>query len=293
MRRLYFLLLFLVIAMTVKAQFVYKGAVDKYEVEFFFDVYSDNDVTAVYAYGRFDKPIRISGRQSDSGLMLIERAFEIADTTTMWFPGDMIGADSLRGTWFNVRTGRRFEIRLAKQINLEEKGDQSYKNVAILQDAEMDSAYFRILVSRTPGNGPAVTGVRILRKGDDRLIQELVAEGSYIGLGSIRTGDYNFDGIEDFSLFGESYAGPNTSSDYYLYDPRGRKFFLSGIKGVSLEFDPKRKRITEVNQCCAGSQVLQIEYKLVNNKMIQTGMRCFKWDHKLDRLVERPAKECQ
>lgn len=274
------------------AQFVYRGAVDKYPVEFLLDAYSDGVVNAVYAYDRFDKPIRISGRQSETGLLLVERNSEAADTTTMRFDGGEVGADSLRGTWYNVRSGRRFEVRLALLRDLRAEG-ATYRDVAVIQDAELDSSYFRLLVSRETGQEPRVTGVRVHHKGDDRLLQELRADCDFLGLGSISSGDYNFDGTPDFSVFEQGFAGPNTSSIYFLYDPKSKRYFRSALRGVSLEFDPVRKRITEVNQCCAGSQIQRIEYKLVQNRMQKTAEQCFKWDEKLQRLEERPARECR
>lgn len=278
--------------MAARAQFVYKGSVDKYPVEFLIDSYSDADVSAVYAYDRFDKPIRISGRHADSGLLLIERSFELVDTTTMFFRSGRLGDDSLRGTWYNARTGRRFDIRLAKQIQLDAADGAAYTDLGILQDAELDSSYFRLLVSRKAGEGPVVSGLQVRRKGDDRLLQELRFEAVFLGIGNVSTDDYNFDGHQEFSVFEEGFAGPNTASMYFLYDPRTRRYFQSEIHGVSLEFDAARKRIIEVNQCCAGSQVQRIEYKLVGDRMVRTATHCYKWNHQKDRLEERPAREC-
>lgn len=293
MRRLCFVLVLLMVALCVEAQYVYKGAVDKYPVEFLIDSYSGSDVSAVYAYDRFDKPIRISGHQTDTGLTLIERSFELVDTTTMIFSGGKLGDDSLKGIWFNARTGKRFEIRLAKDSQLDAANGAAFTDYGIIQDAELDSAYFRLLISRKAGEGPDVTGLRIYRKGDDQLLQELRFEAVFLGLGGVMTGDYNFDGHEEFSVFEEGFSGPNTASIYFLYDPKARRYFRSEIAGISLEFDQVRKRIIEVNQCCAGSQVVRIEYKLVGNKMVQTLSRCYKWNHQKDRLELRPMKECE
>lgn len=293
MRRLCFVLVSLLASIFADAQYVYKGVVDKYPVEFLMDSYSDAGVSAVYAYERFDKPIRISGRQTDSGLTLIERSFELVDTTTMIFRGGRPGDDSLKGVWFNVRTGKRFEIRLAKDIQLDAGDGAAYTDYGIIQDAELDSAYFRLLVSRNAGEGPGVTGLRVYRKGDDKLLQELRFEAVFLGLGGVMTGDYNFDGYEEFSVFEEGFSGPNTSSAYFLYDPKTKRFFRSEIRGISLEFDQVRKRIIEVNQCCAGSQVQRIEYRLAGNKMVKTATHCFIWNHQKERLEERPAKACE
>ncbi len=97
----------------------------------------------------------------------------------------------------------------------------------------------------------------------------------------------------DFSVFESSYAGPNTSRLYFLYDPKSKSYFESGFTGVSLEFDSKTKRIFERNQCCAGTSVTTAEFKVVKNKMVLIKEHCFKWDEKKQELVERKIKDCQ
>lgn len=99
--------------------------------------------------------------------------------------------------------------------------------------------------------------------------------------------------MPDFSIFESSYAGPNTSSLYFLYNQKTQKYFDSGFTGVSLEFDAKSKRITETNSCCAGSSVVISEYKLVKNKMILTKEKCLKWSEEKQELVERKAINCR
>lgn len=114
-----------------------------------------------------------------------------------------------------------------------------------------------------------------------------------MGLENISIGDFNFDGILDFAVFETSYTGLNTSSLYFLYDPKSGKYIESGFTGVSLEFDNKAKRIYERNQCCAGSQVTTAEYKVVNNKMVLIKEHCYIWDETKQDMVERKLKECE
>jgi hypothetical protein len=90
-----------------------------------------------------------------------------------------------------------------------------------------------------------------------------------------------------------SYAGPNTSSLYFLYNTKTKKFFNSGFDGSSLEFDAKEKRIYERNQCCAGTVHTSAVYKVVKNKMVLIEQHCFVWDEKKQDLVERKMKDCQ
>jgi hypothetical protein len=135
--------------------------------------------------------------------------------------------------------------------------------------------------------------MKIYEKKTDVLIQRIDIDNVYRGIYSVSIGDYNFDGLDDFSIFETSYAGPNTSSNYYLFDAKTKKYFLSDITGVSLEFDSKNKTIIERNQCCAGSRILINHYKLKSNKMILFKEECLVWDEKTQKLVKGYKKECQ
>ncbi|MDR1349909.1 MAG: hypothetical protein LBJ59_03830 [Zoogloeaceae bacterium] len=91
-------------------------------------------------------------------------------------------------------------------------------------------------------------------------------EASYI-----KIADYNFDGIDDFSLWIDT----DRMARYYLYDPEKKEFFLSNITGVGLEFDHENKTITEVNSCCAGTRGARITYRLERNEMKQIKASCY------------------
>jgi hypothetical protein len=94
----------------------------------------------------------------------------------------------------------------------------------------------------------------------------------------LEKGDYNFDDLEDFSLFDGFYAAGNTESLYFLYDTKTKKFFLSDIGGTNLEFDHENKIITETNRCCAGSLMEITKHKLTDNKMSKIETRCYRYD---------------
>ncbi len=114
-----------------------------------------------------------------------------------------------------------------------------------------------------------------------------------MGINSISIGDFNFDGNPDFSLFEQSYAGPNTTSLYFLYDPKTHKYFNSGWEGVSLDFDFVAKKVFERNSCCAGRTQTTATYKVVQNKLILIEEHCYTWDEKTEELVERKMDECK
>ncbi len=68
--------------------------------------------------------------------------------------------------------------------------------------------------------------------------------------------DANFDGHEDIILFAESYAGPNTRSDVWLYNPKINRFeyhkALSEMTNV--EVRAEEKTIMSSNSCCFGRE---------------------------------------
>tara|TARA_R110001606_G_C15254406_1_gene637761 strand:+ start:688 stop:951 length:264 start_codon:yes stop_codon:yes gene_type:complete len=78
---------------------------------------------------------------------------------------------------------------------------------------------------------------------------------------------------------------PNTSSIYILKKPN-EDFFISDIKGVSLEFDKKLKLIYEHNQSRAGNSHSNSTYKLVNNKMILVKENCMEFDEEKDDFID-------
>jgi hypothetical protein len=131
-----------------------------------------------------------------------------------------------------------------------------------------------------------VAGVRIYEKGTDRLIQSLNMNCEFFGLENISVGDYNFDGIDDFSVFESSYAGPNTSRIYILKEPKSEKYFVSEISGISLVFDADAKLIYEHNQCCAGRSHMNATYKVVDNKMELIDQSCLEYDDEKEEFIE-------
>ncbi len=170
-----------------------------------------------------------------------------------------------------------FEINSGNKIEWGER--------EILQSVCFKDKYFKLILSKRKGDYEAkVTGVKIIEKRTDKVLQKIDLECQLLGLNNISIDDYNFDGIEDFSVYEAGTAGPDSSSLYFLYNPKTGKYFESGFSGSSLEFDSKTKRIHEHNQCCAGTSVMEAEYKVVNNKMVLIKKTCFKYDEKINDL---------
>lgn len=137
-----------------------------------------------------------------------------------------------------------------------------------------------------------VYGVHIYDLKTDSLLQEIELDCQFWGVSSLEVFDYNFDGIDDFSVFEASCAGPNTTRVYILRDPDSNCYFVSNISGSSLEFDDATKTVSEWNQCCAGSSVWTAVYRIENNEMVMIEEHCYKRNWDTEELEERPIQEC-
>ena len=160
----------------------------------------------------------------------------------------------------------------------------------ILQKASTQNHYFRVVLH----NNNRITGVKIYDKKTGKLIQEIAGlDCQNRGFDNISIGDFNFDGEEDFAVFEEQFAGPNTGSLYFLYDSKTKQYFNSGFVGVSLTFDNMKKRIYSINSSSGGSVVTRSIYTVEDNKMILLEQECYIWNEKQQKLIQRDMGECK
>jgi hypothetical protein len=265
----------------------YSGLVGESPVTMVTNIYSDGVGQATYVYDNFDEPIRLEGKVFKKKLTFVEKDAKKLTRATLTFDNFDAKSDEMNGVWKDAKTGKTLDIKLKKDFDVGYGTSESVERELIQTDSLPDR-YFKVVVA-----GERALAVKIFEKKTDRLIQKIALDCQQRGAESISVGDYNFDGIKDFSIFESSYAGPNTSSLYYLYDPTKKEFFDSKYEGTSLEFNEKTKRISETNQCCAGSSITSATYKVVKNKMVLVSQHCLRWDEKKGELVERPMKQCQ
>jgi hypothetical protein len=271
------------LAATARGQASYVGTVGGAPVELALDAPAEGPVDGAYFYPKFGTPIGLSGQLKRGVLTLTEQDARGKASATLTVPRFSAGASQLAGTWRSLATGRSLPVLLKATDSRE-----------LLQLAARQDSYVKLVLDGQPGGADSrVVAVKLLAKKTNRLVQQLAVDCELHGVHSVEVGDYNFDGLPDFSIFESSYAGPNTSSLYFLYDPARRQLVDSGYAGVSLEFDQKKKRIYERNSCCAGSSVTTAEYKVVHNEMVLLAQHCYRWDEKKQQLVERKLSACQ
>ncbi|MFN3851105.1 MAG: XAC2610-related protein [Spirosomataceae bacterium] len=265
----------------------YFGFIDKYPIELVTDIFSDGDARAIYAYSNHDEPIVINGVLKQRKLTLYEKDSNGKNKATLTFDNFDTKSNQLEGVWKDLNSNKQLKISLTKAFDIDSGENIEWTPREIIQPVSLKDKYFKLIVSKAKDNFHAnVTGVKILEKKTDKLIQQIDLECQLWGLNNVSVEDYNFDGIDDFSVFEQSYAGPNTSSLYFLFNPVSGKYFKSSFEGTSLEFDQKTKRIYEHNQCCAGRSHTNSEYKVVNNKMVLIKKTCLEYDEKKDEYIK-------
>ncbi|MBZ4034935.1 hypothetical protein K6T82_09160 [Flavobacterium sp. 17A] len=274
-------ILFLLATTFLSAQISYKGFIDKYPIEFVSYVYSDGVGSAIYAYSNYDTPIVLNAKLKGKTLVFTEKDKNDKETAKLTFDNYDEKKEQLNGVWKDLNSGKELKISLTKEFDINYGNDVEWTEREILQPVSFKDKYFKLVISKEKGNFySGVSAVKIIEKKTDKLIQKINVQCQLWGLDNVAIGDYNFDGFEDFSVFESSYAGPNTSRIYFLYNPKTGKYFESSFSGTSLEFDGSTKRIYEHNQCCAGRNIERAEYKVVNNKMVLIKKTCMEFDEK-------------
>lgn len=266
---------------------IFSGHLGKYPIQLVTYSYSDGDTRATYAYDKYDTPIVVNGRQHKDSLVLFENNEKGQPIARFEFHNHSSLSNQLTGKWLNLLTQKTLEVQLNKLHEFDYYDKTEFEQLELMQPASTKEHYFRLLVSKTKGESMFITGVRIYKKKTDKLLQELDLECQFWGLNSISVGDFNFDGVDDFSVFESSYAGPNTSSVYILRNPKTDNYFISEITGISLEFDSEAKLIYEHNQCCAGRSHMSAIYKLVDNKMELIEQTCLEYDDEKEEFIEK------
>ena len=272
----------------------YAGSVGTAPIELTLMESVNGHIGGVYTYTRFGTPIGLSGTLKQGLLQLTERNSLGKISASLTITDFAATNETATGTWKDLATGRQLPLVLTRLPGGGTEPLTASGGHELLQAASLPNTYFKIvLAGNSDDYNGQVTAVRLVEKRTNRLVQELAVASQSHGLNTVQVGDYNFDGHPDFEVFESSYAGPNTSSFYFLYNPLTKRYVDSGFTGTSLEFDARSKRIYETNSCCAGSSVVRNEYKVVRNRMVLVAEHCYRWDDKKQELVERKPSACQ
>jgi hypothetical protein len=269
----------------------YSGFIDKDPIELVTNIYSDGNARGIYAFKKNNTPIVLQGKIFENSLTFFELS---RDSIALTFNNFDRKQKTIVGTWKDFNTKKALTITLHKEFEIEDGEGVEWTDREIIQPVSFKNQYFKLLISKRKNDYYAhVSGVKINQKKTDSLIQQINLNCQLMSLNSISLGDYNFDGYLDFEVLERSYAGPNTSSLYFLYNPKTKQYFNSGFAGVSLEFDAKSKTIFERNECCGGSNMTTATYRVLKNKMVLIEQHCYIWDEKKQDLIEHKMKDCE
>ncbi|NER15113.1 hypothetical protein GWK08_16785 [Leptobacterium flavescens] len=289
--RLSALILFLLFSISGKSQSSYSGHVGTSPVTLVMHHYSDGVSQAYYVYDKYDSPITINGNLKDGELTLFEKDKDGNTSATLVFEKFEENNREINGEWISADATRTYKIKLQKDFDISYGDNAERKTKELIQSNSTKEHYFKTVITKEKTGADArVSGVKVFEKGTDKLIQAIKLDCQLLAIDNVSVGDYNFDGIEDFSVFEASYAGPNTSSIYILRDPDSGKYLKSNFNGTSLEFDNDSKLIYEHNQCCAGKGHINATYKVVNNEMVLIERKCLVYDDKKEDFVETACK---
>lgn len=274
-----------------KSQSSYSGYLGKFPITLVMSHYSDGVSLAYYAYNNYDSPITINGSLKKGTLELFEKNKDGNNSAILIFEGFEEGNQEIKGKWIDSDSSKTYQITLKKDFDIGYGDNLEWANKELLQSKSTKEYYFKTIITKDKGDFSArISGVKIFQKQTDKLIQTIELDCQLFGLDNVSVGDYNFDGMQDFSVFEVSYAGPNTSSVYLLRNPNSDQHIKSDFSGTSLEFDYDSKLIYEYNQCCAGRSHMNATYEVVNNKMVLIEKKCLEYDDEKEDFVETECK---
>jgi len=274
-----------------KSQSSYSGYLGKFPITLVMYHYGNGVSLAYYAYNNYDSPITINGNLKKGELKLFEKDKHGNNSATLVFERFEEGNQEIKGKWVNSDSSKTYKITLEKDFDISYGDNLEWTSKELLQSESTKEHYFKTIITKEKGDFYArISGVKIYQKKTDRLIQTIELDCLLFGIDNVSIGDYNFDGIDDFSVFEASYAGPNTSSIYILRDPNSNKYLKSNFSGTSLEFDNDSKLIYEHNQSRGGASHMNAKYIVVNNEMVLVEKKCLEYDSEKEDFIET---ECE
>lgn len=133
--------------------------------------------------------------------------------------------------------------------------EAEFNNIEFLQEESSKDFYFKIMISKPKESIADITGIKIYRKHDGKLIQTItdIKECDFLSYRNIVTHknfDFNFDGDNnDFYLVKDRYQGFNTTAEYYVFDKKQQQFVKLNLEGKDFRFDYEEKTASSHKYC--------------------------------------------
>jgi hypothetical protein len=212
----------LLLSASAFSQTSYSGSIDKYPIQLFVSEIVYSSVEAVYSYDKFGTPIAVDGEFEKGTLTLKETNANEEVTAKMVFKNYSADANEITGQWTDQKSGKVLGITLKK--NYQVRYLQPYPAKTEWLQTESTPQYYFKTVNSEKGKEERgrVVALKVFEKKTNKLFQEIAVDCEVRGFNSLWVEDYNKDGIQDFSIFKEQFAGANTSSLYFAKDKTGK-----------------------------------------------------------------------
>lgn len=274
-------------------QVAYTGTIGKAPIEFV--IYSDSCERAVYAYSKYRTPIDLYGHWRNDTLTYREYGANGTDTSAILrlapFRRDL---DTVNGTWRDFRTGHELPLSLRRQFQPILADTLQGIRQTLLYPLTAGDYVFHLGTYQTRESyyGSMIDTIFIRSRKSGALLQaipvsnQLETFSSDLFSQALEVGDYNLDRHLDFSLFADRFANGNTSRDYYLFNPREKRFYETSFTETNLEFHEDGS-ITSTNDCCNRTESLSSSYKLRGNELIEMSREEVRQDPETHEEIER------
>lgn len=259
-----YLFLSLMIYITSYATTIYKGDINGSKISLFLD-----DREGVYIYNKHKIPIPLEIGKDKEKLILK------SNDEIFYFENYDKKKEKIRGKW--KKGDKELVVNLEKRLDTDFSlgGD---KIIAIPMFHSTKNEYFWVKINKDEKSSWSrafVEEILIYDKKTRKLLQKIDIKdeelSTFIGINSLDVGDYNFDGVIDFSIFGSFFAGPNTISNYFLKNKKNGKYELAeSYSYTSLSFDEKEKKVYSESSSGAGKYRNTITFIIKENILVPT-----------------------
>jgi hypothetical protein len=262
MKLIQFSVLLLVSSFSFANIYIYQGIFDNKKIYLYIDDTSDTNITTLYLYDN-SPPISLDLLKKDNewtfreGNCVLKTScnYLIVNNIELDPDDESLKNKVLTGYWTNDATYKKYPLNLNKIKELKLLDSEiEFDNELIWQDDTLKEFYFAVLLTKKKNELPIITGINIYSKNGGNLIQKIEhLNNDFIYLfNSISTGDYNFDGIEDFSIFksgSRNWLFSKNIYSYYIYDNQKNKFVNIPLEEPNIIFDPKNQTATSQKDC--------------------------------------------
>ncbi len=272
------------------SQSSYKGRLGNQPITLIMYHHGDGVSQGLYVYHEHDEPLLLTGTLAGQDLTLEQLDNRDSAVAVFSFNKFTPDKDKITGTWKTADT--LLPVSLQRDFKVLYGKTSEFEKIELLQAVHADDHYYKTIVNKKKGDHHGkVVGVKVYQKKTDSLLQTIDLECQLYSINNISVGDYNFDGLQDFSILQANLGGPNTVSLYLLRDPKTGLYEMSKYKGNSLSFNSKNKEVYEYKLGCDGQCQEYATYIVVDNKLVLTKKRCVTYDKHNNKYYDVPCKD--